>query len=120
MFSDLWEILMKCANDPKAGKIICVIDALDECDKGSREQFIRKIIHYCSSKSMDQHVGCGLKFLGTSQPCKDIKDQFERLSESRLNVHIDIDNHSAELARDIDLVIDRAVKNFARRFDSQK
>lgn len=96
MFSELWEILLECAKDPGAGKIICVIDALDECEKDCREQLIRELIHYISPKSTDQLVGSNLRFLVTSQPRKDIKDQFERLSENSSYVHIDIDNHSTK------------------------
>ena len=120
LFSDLWEILMKCAKDPEAGKIICVIDALDECEKESREHLIGEIIQLFSLKSTDQRVGCSLKFLVTCQPYKGIKDQFERLSENSSYVHIDIDSHSADLGRDIDQVIERQVKDFAGKFDSEK
>ena len=120
MFSDLWEILIKCAEDSEAGKIICVIDALDECEAESRGNLLREIIHLYSSKSRDQHVGCSLKFFVTSQPCKDIDDHFERLSETRSYVHIDIGSQSAQLGRDIDTVIDRQVKDFAGKFDSEK
>ena len=93
MFSELWEILIECAKDPEVGKIICVIDALDECEKSSWEQLIKELIHYISPKSTDQLVGFNLSFLMTGQPRKDIKDQFERLSENSSYVHIDIDNH---------------------------
>ena len=117
MFSELWEILMECAKDPGAGKIICVIDALVECEKDYQEQLIRELIHCISPKSTNQLVGSNLRFLVTSQPRKDIKAQFERLSENSSHVHIDIDNHSTELGHDIDLVIDRQIKDFAGEFD---
>ena len=120
MFSELWEILMECAKDSEAGKIICVIDALDECEEESREHLIREIIQLFSLQSTDQRVGCSLKLLVTSQPCEDIEDGFERLSENSSYFHIDIDSHSAELGSDIDLVIHRQVKDFARKFDSGK
>ena len=120
MFSDLWEILMTCAKDSEEGKIICVIDALDECEKESRKHLIREIIQLFSVESTDQCVGCSLKLLVTSQHCKDIEDGFERLSGSSSYFHIDIDSHSAELGSDIDLVIHRQVKDFAGKFDSGK
>ena len=120
MFSDLWEILMDCAKDSEAGTIICVIDALDECEKESRERLLREITQVFSLKSKDQLVDCSLKLLVTSQPRKDIKDQFDRLSENTSYFHIDIDSHSDELGDDIDLVIHRQVKDFAGKFDSGK
>ena len=42
-FSDLWEILMSCAKDSEAGRITCVIDALDECEEESRNECTREI-----------------------------------------------------------------------------
>lgn len=120
IFSDLWDVLMKCAKDSEAGRIICVVDALDECKEESRNHFLRKLACLCSSKRINQRVGCSLKFIVTSQPCEDIKDQFERLSGNGSYLHIDIDSHSSDLGRDIDLVIDTQVKKFARKFDSEK
>ena len=111
---------MECAKDSEAGKIICVIDALDECEKESREHLLREITQVFSLKSKDQLVDCSLKLLVTSQPRKDIKDQFDRLSENTSYFHIDIDSHSDELGDDIDLVIHRQVKDFAGKFDSGK
>jgi ankyrin repeat domain-containing protein 50 len=32
-FLRLWNILLKCAERDKAGEIVCLIDALDECQK---------------------------------------------------------------------------------------
>ena len=55
-----------------------------------------------------------------SQPYKDIKDSFGRLSENSSYFHIDIDSHSAELGSDIDLVIHRQVKDFADIFDRRQ
>ena len=120
MFSDLWEILMRCAQDSEAGRITCVIDALDECEGGSRNHFMRELACLNSSKGTNQRVGCRLKFIVTSQPCDDIKHQFERLSGNCSYLHIDIDNYSTDLGRDIDLVIDKQVTELARIFDSEK
>ena len=120
MFSDLWEILMKCAKDPEVGRITCVIDALDECEEESRNHFVKELTRLFSSKSTHQRVNCSLKFIVTSQPGEDIKDQFEQLSGNGSYLHIDIDSYSSDVGRDIDLVIDSQVKEFAAKFDSEK
>ena len=31
-FSELWEILVRSARDSEVGEIVCVLDALDECE----------------------------------------------------------------------------------------
>src|SRR3984957_12996125 len=40
----LWEILEAIFHAPIFSKIYCVIDALDECDEGSREWLLRRIV----------------------------------------------------------------------------
>ena len=49
-FSELWEILIRCAQDSEAGDIICVLDALDECGQEARSQLLQKL----SSLLMDR------------------------------------------------------------------
>lgn len=47
-FSELWRILVGCADSPNAGEIICVLDALDECNAYGRRQLIDKLKEfYC-------------------------------------------------------------------------
>ena len=118
-FSDLWETLVKCVEDPEAGEIVCVIDALDECEKESRDFLLQEIMGYLSLDAR-RRLGSRLKFLVTSRSYKDIEDQFEQLSRHGSYFHLDIDDNSAELGRDINLVIDAQVKNFARNFDGDE
>ena len=35
----LWEILQNASRDKEAGQVICVLDALDECDESHRKKF---------------------------------------------------------------------------------
>ncbi|PWW73860.1 hypothetical protein C7212DRAFT_346574 [Tuber magnatum] len=37
----LWDILVKCVAGGECGNVICVVDALDECEERTRDQFIR-------------------------------------------------------------------------------
>ena len=45
-FSKLWKVLIEIAEDEKAGHVICVLDALDECEAQSIQMLIDKIIGY--------------------------------------------------------------------------
>jgi hypothetical protein len=36
MFHILWSILIAAAADPDCGNVVCIIDALDECEELSR------------------------------------------------------------------------------------
>ena len=49
-FDEMWEILLKAANDQDAGDIVCVIDALDECEQASRLQFLDRLIDIIHSQ----------------------------------------------------------------------
>ncbi|KAK0703602.1 hypothetical protein B0T26DRAFT_732015 [Lasiosphaeria miniovina] len=65
-FSQLWQILSKCADSLDSGEIICVLDALDECDADSRQQLLNKLEDfYCHSPSKSFSK---LKFLITGRP----------------------------------------------------
>lgn len=66
-FSELWRILLNCVESPDAGEIICVLDALDECHRESREDLIGKLKElYCESvRPPDSRPR--LKFLITSR-----------------------------------------------------
>ncbi|KAK8121512.1 hypothetical protein PG999_005632 [Apiospora kogelbergensis] len=43
-FTELWNVLLKCATTPDAGEIICVLDALDECREDERNIIIGKLL----------------------------------------------------------------------------
>ncbi|KAJ5824655.1 hypothetical protein N7447_006995 [Penicillium robsamsonii] len=65
-FSELWRILVVCVADPEVGEIICVMDALDECEERSAHRIIETLEELYST---DQTLaGSKLKFFITSHP----------------------------------------------------
>src|SRR5271156_2326736 len=66
----LWEILEAIFHTPIFSKIYCVIDALDECDEGSREWLLRRIAKLAQASAQKQ--GRVLKLFVTSRPVMDI------------------------------------------------
>lgn len=64
LFDTLWTILMKAAADSEAGEIICILDALDECEMAGKD-LIEKL---CNFHSAQTKTNTGLKFLVTSRP----------------------------------------------------
>jgi hypothetical protein len=42
-FHELWRILIKAATDPKAGEVVCILDALDECEELGRYSVIKAL-----------------------------------------------------------------------------
>jgi ankyrin repeat protein len=106
-FSELWNILMSVSANPKAGEIICVLDALDECQDRDRDQLIRAV--------KDFYVGpykkSKLKFLITSRPYDHIRRGFWELEAKLPTIHLsgDGEEEAQQISREIDLVIRKRV-----------
>ena len=117
-FSALWQILMDCANSPDAGDIICVIDALDECNTESREQLIAKLNEFYYQPKSSCHGLSKLKFLITSRPYDDIEVSFESFSATAEYLRFDGDEKSAQIGKEINLVIDAKLKEITGKFNN--
>ena len=105
-FSKFWEILIKAARGFKAGQIICLLDALDECEADARDQLTAKLTELFSRDNSHKSHLCSLKFLITSRPYATVERIFQRLSNSSAYVHFDGDDKSKEIGEEINLVID--------------
>ncbi|KAJ5970670.1 uncharacterized protein N7479_000588 [Penicillium vulpinum] len=114
-FSELWNILLSCAKSPHAGEIICIFDALDECEKQNRSQLIGKLKEfYCQPQGSSALIS-KLSFLVTSRPYADIEREFRGFSSAEY-LHVDGDNKSLAIRREIDLVIDEHMGQIADNF----
>jgi ankyrin repeat domain-containing protein 50 len=83
-FRDLWDILTSAAIDHNAGEIVCILDALDECEDEGRSQIaeaLRKL--YWTGKSK-----FALKFLLTSRPYIYIQQDFQFLKSLLPTIHL--------------------------------
>lgn len=103
MFSTLWEILEKSANDNEAGEIICVLDALDECKDSARVDLIQKLawLHLHRKRTTMK-----LKFLATSRPYESIERSFYKFGGDVLNISLRGEDESEKISKEIDMVID--------------
>ena len=117
-FGRLWEILIECAQDPEAGEIICILDALDECEKGSRRQLLEKLVSF-SKIEAHKSYSCRLKFLVTSRPYDDLEEKFKSLSDASTYLHFDGDDKSQRIGEDINLVIDHEMLRIAKTFSDE-
>jgi hypothetical protein len=71
---ELWRILLSAATDSAAGHVVCVLDALDECESRGRKQLIGDLKHFHNSPSSAKTSS--LKFLVTSRPYVSIKREW--------------------------------------------
>lgn len=118
-FSELWGVSVKCAKDPEAGEIVCVLDALDECEEGARDQLIQKLVAFFSQKESYEKPPSTLKFLVTSRPYDNIEEQFEALSGVSTYLRFDGDEKSQKIGQEIDLVIDAKIPEIAGGFSNE-
>ena len=118
-FGELWDVLIKCAQDPEAGEIICIIDALDECEKDSRNQLLEKLVKFSSHIEAYKSSSCRLKFLVTSRPYDDLEEEFQSLSDISTYLHFDGDDKSQKIGQEINIVIDHEMPRIAKGFSAE-
>ena len=74
LFDTLWRIFITATADRHAGRVICILDALDECAESTRLPLIRKFAGFHSNPNATAR----LKFIVTSRPNTPIGDVFWR------------------------------------------
>ncbi|KAJ5909525.1 hypothetical protein N7504_004168 [Penicillium tannophilum] len=113
-FPELWRILVACAADPDVGEIICVMDALDECEKESAHQIIETLHDFYRTDQASLEPK--LKFLITSRPLQDLQDRFDGLSITERYLQLDGERRSEQIRHEIDLVIDEKIEGITKGF----
>jgi hypothetical protein len=109
-FETYWDILLKAARSSEAHNIICILDALDEC-QDSGLKIIGKLNHLYNAES--QSFKPSLKFLITSRPYRDIEQKFVVLTRSMPTIRLageEAQNVNV-INREIHLVIDFKINN---------
>ena len=112
-FSDLWAILLSAAKDKNAGEIICLLDAIDECEDYGRSQLAQALCKLYGTRS-----SFNLKFLLTSRPYGGIRRGFQPLEIPGLPViHLsgESDIEMKKISREIDIFIKARVRNIGGR-----
>lgn len=112
-FSELWNILVAAAEGSEAGDIVCVLDALDECEETARNQLVEKLAHFFSLVNSSSK----LKILITSRPYDDLEEKFQRLSNVSTYMHLDGDEKSQMIRQEINLVIDAKIPHITGGFN---
>lgn len=113
-FAQMWEILMDIVQDEAAGEIICILDALDECEEkegGGRYMLIEKFqkFHNDYIETTNSRNKC-FKILVTSRPYVGIERKFKNLTKRDSTIRLSGDEESAKISEEIDLVIEEKVK----------
>ncbi|RYP50073.1 hypothetical protein DL768_004359 [Monosporascus sp. mg162] len=117
-FSGLWEILITVASHVNAGELICVLDALDECEERGRSRLAGDLSKLYESKTST----FALKFLLTSRPYASIQREFQILENSQPTIHLSGENEVEvdKISQEIDLVIKVKVEDLGARLNLQR
>jgi ankyrin repeat domain-containing protein 50 len=115
--SELWQILVHCVRSSDAGEVICILDALDECNAKSRQTLIGQLNDFYSQPSYPSK----LKFLITGRPYPDLEAAFQRFSGVAAYLHTDGDSDakSEKISREINLVIDARLHEITLNFEDE-
>ena len=114
LFGKLWSILTKAAADPEAGDVICVLDALDECEESNRFELI-DTLHKFYRGTGDKRDNATLKFLVTSRPYFDIERGFKELTTNLLTIQLAGKEETRSIRHEIDIVIKARVQKIAKK-----
>lgn len=112
----LWHILMEAASDPDKGKITCVLDALDECRQNDRLYLIDLLSKFYTKPRSSEANNGWLKFLVTSRPYQDVRDQFHDITSSVPTIHLRGEDENKNIRKEIDLVIHHRAPQMASKY----
>jgi ankyrin repeat protein len=109
-FHKLWKIFLKVTSDPSAGEIVCILDAIDECEEFGRHQIISALNALYKQMTLSRQGVSGpsvsqLKFIVTSRPYHDIERRFTALTHQFPTIRLRGEQESEAISREISVVI---------------
>ncbi|KAH0433696.1 ankyrin repeat protein [Colletotrichum camelliae] len=109
--NSLFNLLIRLSNDCKQ-EIVCVLDALDECNDKDRHWLIAELI-----KTYLKPMGnCNIRFLVTTRPYIDIQRAFQILENTVPTIHLkgEDEDQINEIAAEIDIFIRKRVAEISQ------
>ena len=121
LFDTMWDILIDAAADARAGEVVCILDALDECEEDQKPQLIGKLKEFYADPDSAKRRGVTLRFILTSRPYRDIRTHFHSLIRKFPTIHLSGDEESDLISEEISHVISAEVSAIAseRRLSSE-
>lgn len=114
-FNDLWHTILTAAQDVHAGEIICILDAIDECEDHGRLQLAKEL---CKLYDPESRLKLKLKFLVTSRPFGTIRRGFQPLQIPGMpTIHLsgESDEEMKKISAEIDIYIRARVEHIGER-----
>ncbi|PQE12519.1 Ankyrin repeat protein [Rutstroemia sp. NJR-2017a BBW] len=111
----LWDLFIRASEDPKAGEIICILDALDECRESELLYLLQQLCIFYKDRPHDSDK-TALKFLVTSRPLQRIADSFNNLTKEKLTIRLTGEKETDQIKYEIDLVIRAELKELQQKW----
>ena len=115
LFEPLWEMFTKIYQDPDRDELVCVVDALDECDPSQKTVFMSRLAEMISDQDCKPVKA---KFLVTSRPDRSLRntlfDVFGSTPFDLLQINGDNRHETNTLVKEINLVIGDNIARFKR------
>ncbi len=110
---NLWNIFIDAISNHSTEEIVCVLDALDECEEKGRAQLVAALSKLYSIESSKSN----LKFLLTSRPDMNIGRDFQPLKAGQPTIHLSAENEVEveKISHESDLVIKKRVEELSIR-----
>ena len=102
-FHGLWRIFFATIHDPEMGEVCCLVDALDECEKDSRQLFL---FEFAKLFRPQQSRRTSVKFIITSRRENDIVESLFVVSPAIRHLQIDSGKVNNDLSKFIDVKVD--------------
>ncbi|KAH7021405.1 uncharacterized protein B0I36DRAFT_251836, partial [Microdochium trichocladiopsis] len=107
-FEGLWEIFLNTTRAINTGEIVCVIDALDECQSSDRLPLLKRLAEWSNDPRTT------LKIIVSSRLYKDIRQEFHEV-QAQIHLSGEGDLVVKQISEEIDMVIAARLKIIAHR-----
>ncbi|TVY39476.1 Vegetative incompatibility protein HET-E-1 [Lachnellula subtilissima] len=114
--NSLWNLLITTSQDPQAGEIICILDALDECGRNELNILLPSLCRFYQEIPRSMFKG-NLKFLVTSRPYHNIERDFSKLSLEIPTVRLAGEEETDQIKQEINLAIEDSLTNLQKETD---
>lgn len=108
----LWRILEAAISDSAFYSTICIMDALDECQRHGQIQLIEMLQNFYSRSRLVQRHSW-LKFLITSRPYSEIQEDFREATKSFPHIHVCGEKMNEQIHTEINSVVKSRVADLA-------
>lgn len=108
----LWDILRNAVNDPQAGQVTIVLDALDECAESEFSDLVQNVERQVYNNKLSHGK---LKYLLTSRPYEQIVSKFNRLLDDFPEIRIPGEEDSEIISQEVNRVITYRINQLSKR-----